>query len=314
MEEFMICWNRLAGGVGAGALVLLAAPAHAQEADTAGDSIFSFEGKVGTEYTSNIAVADLDTNTGRGDWAVTINGLVEAGGSPVDGLTLRGGYEFSQTLHDEFDAFDLALHRGFAEAAYDFDLVTVGVLGNLAQANLDGEEYLTFTQVSPYISRQFGEFLFVRISYAATDKTFEGRPERDATSDTVAADAYFFLDGTKRYVAIGGKAIEEDATSDELDFSGSSARVRFVQRFDALDREMTFRAGAEYEQRDYDNPTLLIGNPREDRRMGVDLSLEAPIADNVFVEGSYRFGDYQSNLATADFDEQVTSLKLGVKY
>jgi hypothetical protein len=319
MEILMSYWNRLAGGVGAGMLVLAAAPVHAQDApakdtDAKADAIFRFEGKVGAEYNSNVAVLDLDTNTGQGDWALTINGLVEASGQPVDKLTLRGGYEYTLTLHEEFDAFDLALHRGFAEAAYDFDLFTAGVLGNLAQANLDGDEYLTFTQVSPYISRQFGDSLFVRLSYAATDKSFEGRPERDATSDTLAADAYFFLDGTSRYIAIGGKAIEEDANSSELDFSGGSARIRFVQRFDALDREMTFRAGAEYEQRDYDNPTVLIGAPREDKRTGVDLSLEAPVADNVFVEGSYRYGGYQSNLASADYDEHVTSVKLGVKY
>lgn len=310
----MSYWNRLAGGVGVGMLVLAAAPVHAQEADAPTDSIFRFEGKVGAEYSSNVAIQDLDTNTGQGDWAVTINGLVEASGQPVDKLTLRGGYEFSQTLHDEYDAFDLALHRGFAEVAYDFDLVTVGVLGNVAQANLDGDEYLTFTQVSPYMSRQFGDSLFVRVSYAATDKSFEGRPTRDAASDTFAADAYFFLDGTRQYIVVGGKAIEEDANSDELDFSGGSARVRFVQRFDALDREMTFRVGAEYEQRDYENPTTLIGEAREDKRTGVDLSLEAPIVDNVFVEGSYRYGGYQSNLATADYDEHVTSVKLGVNY
>lgn len=307
--------NRLACGVGAGALAMFAATAHAQEtAPSGGGPTFRFEGKVGADYNSNVAVQDLDTNTGQSDWAATINGLVEASGQPVDKLTLRGGYEFSQTLHDEFDAFDLTLHRGFAEAAYDFGFVTAGVLGNVAQANLAGEEYLTFTQVSPYVSKQFGDAVFVRASYAATDKSFTGRPERDATSDTLAADVYFFLDGTKRYIAVGGKAIEEDANTDALDFDGGSARVRLVQRFDALGREMTFRAGAEYEQRDYDAPTPSIGAPREDKRTGVDVSLEAPITENWFVEGSYRFGDYQSNLASANYDEQVTSVKLGVKY
>lgn len=307
--------NRLAGSAGACAVVFLAASANAQEADTlGGDGVFRFEGKVGAEYNSNVAVQDLDTNTGQGDWAATFGGLVEASGQPIDKLTLRGGYEFSQTVHDEFSAFDLTLHRGFAEVAYDFDFATLGVLGNVAQANLDGDGYLTFTQISPYMSKQFGDALFVRLSYAATDKSFDGRPTRDATSDTIAADAYFFLDGARRYIAIGGKAIEEDANSDELDFGGGSARICFVQRFDALDREMTFRAGAEYEQRNYDNTTPIIGTPREDKRAGVDVSLEAPISGNVFVEGSYRYGGYQSNLASADYDEHVTSLKLGVKY
>jgi len=307
--------SRLATGVGAGALFFLAASAQAQEAPSSDDGPdFVFEGKVGAEYNSNIAVLDLDTNTGQGDWAVTINGLAEVSGKPVDSLTLRAGYEFSQSLHDEFDEFDLTLHRGYAEAGYDFGFATLGVLGNVAQASLDGDEYLTFTQISPYVSRQFGNALLLRLSYAATDKSFEGRPERDATSDTIAGDAYFFLDGTKRYIAVSGKAIEEDAVSDELDFTGGSARVRLVQRFDAFDREVTLRAGAEYEQRDYDAPTVPIGAPRQDKRTGLDVSLEAPITDNLFIEGSYRYGDYRSNLSAADYNEHVTSVKLGVKY
>ena len=311
----MFCTHRLAAGLGIGTLVLFSTSAHAQEQEaTEGGFDILIEGKAGVEYNSNVAVLDLDTNTGEGDWAATFNGLLEISGNPVDKLVLRGGYEFSQTLHDEFDAFDLTLHRGYAEAGYDFGFVTFGVLGNLAQANLDGDEYLTFTQVSPYLSHQFGDMLFVRVSYAATDKSFEGRPQRDATSDTIAADAYFFLDGTKRYIVIAGKSIGEDATSDEFDFSGGSARIRFVQRFDALDREVTLRAGVEYEQRDYDATTLGIGAPREDKRTGVEFSLEAPVSDNIFLEGSYRYGGYQSNLTTADYDEHVTSLKLGVKY
>lgn len=311
----MYMTSRLATGLGAGALILLAASAQAQETSPPdGEVDILVEGKVGAEYNSNIAVSDLDTNTGQGDWAVTINGLAEASGKPLQNLTLRGGYEFSQTLHQEFDEFDLTLHRGFAEAGYDFGFVTLGVLGNVAQASLAGDEYLTFTQVSPYVSRQFGDTLYLRASYAATKKSFEGRPLRDASSDTVAADAYIFLDGTKRYIAIGAKAIEEDAVSNELDFSGGSGRIRLVQRFDAFDREVTFRAGAEYEQRDYSALTPAIGVARKDTRTGVDLSLETPIADNVFVEGSYRYGGYQSNLTTADYDEHVTSVKVGVKY
>lgn len=307
--------NKLASCAGIGAFVFLATAAQAQETtQTSNGFDLMFEAKAGVEYNSNVAVLDLDTNTGQGDWAATLNGLVEVSSKPLEKLRLRGGYEFTQTLHDEFDGFDLTLHRGYAEAGYDFGSATLGVVVNGAQAHLDGEAYLTFTQISPYASHQFGDKLFVRVSYAATDKSFEGRPGRDATSDTIAADAYFFLEGTKRYIAVGGKSVEEDAVSDELDFGAGSARVRFVQRFDALDREVTFRAGAEYEQRDYDAATPAIGAPRADKRTGIDLSLEAPITENIFVEGAYRFGGYQSNLAAANYDEHVTSLKLGAKY
>lgn len=311
----MLRLDKLAGGAGAGALVLMSAASQAQEAppSTSGPTL-TFEGKIGTEYNSNVAVQELDANTGQGDWAATLNARGEISGSPVEKLTLRGGYEFSQSLHDEFDAFDIALHRGYGEASYDFSGVTAGVITNLAQANLAGDKYLTFTQVSPYLSHQFNDTLFLRVAYAATDKSFEGRSEREATSNAVSADAYFFLNGTTQYIAVSGKALEEDANDNTLDYGAGSARVRYVQRFAAFDRDLTFRAGVEYEKRDYDASTPSIGAPRSDKRAGVDLSLEAPITENIFVEGAYRYGDYQSNLASADYNEQVTSVKLGVKY
>lgn len=308
-------FSKLAGSAGAGALVLLSAAAHAQgAAPAASGPKFTFEGRIGAEYNSNVAVQELDANTGQGDWAATVSALGEVSGSPVDKLTLRAGYEFSQNLHEEFDAFDITLHRGFAEASYDISGVNVGVIANLAQANLAGDKYLTFAQVSPFVSHQFNDALFLRVAYAATDKSFEGRPARDATSNAVSGDGYVFLNGTTQYIAVSGKATEEDANDDTLDYGAGSARIRYVQRFPAFERDLTFRAGVEYEKRDYDAPTPSIGAPRTDKRAAVDLSLEAPVTDNVFVEGSYRHGDYQSNLISADYNEQVTSVKLGVKY
>ena len=311
----MIRFSKLSSGAGVGALMLMSAAAHAQEAppSTSGPA-FTFEGKIGAEYNSNVAVQELDANTGQGDWAATLNARADVSGAPMDKLKLSAGYEFSQTLHDEFDAFDITLHRLYGDASYDFSGVTAGVMVNLAQANLDGDKYLTFTQVSPYVSHQFGDGLFVRVAYAATDKSFDGRPTRDAKSDAISGDAYFFLNGTKQYVAVGGKATKEDANDNTLDYDAGSARVRYLQRFPAFDRELTFRAGVEYEKRDYDAPTPSIGAPRSDKRSGVDFSLEAPINDTLFVEASYRYGDYQSNLASADYNEQVTSVKLGVKF
>jgi hypothetical protein len=307
--------NRFAGGLGAGAIIFLAASAQAQDTgQQTGATAFRFEGRLGAEYSSNVAVPELDVSTGQGDWAAAISGLIEASATPAGGLKLGAGYEFSQTLHDQFDAFDLTLHRAFAEAAYDFEVVTAGVLASFAQASLDGEDYLTLSQVSPYLSKSFGAAAFVRLAYVATDKSFEGRPERDATSAAVSADAQFLVGRAGDYVAINGRAVEEDASLAVFDFSGGSVRVGYVRRFPALDREMTLRAGVEYEQRDYDAPHPLISAPRRDTRTGVDASLEAPITKNVFVEGSYRFANSKSNLATADYDEHLSSLKLGVRY
>jgi hypothetical protein len=275
---------------------------------------FRFEAKAGAEYASNVAVTDLDANAGQGDWAGTLNLLAEATWRPADRLTLRLGYDGSETKRQELDAFDLGIHRGYGEAAYDFDAATFGVLGNLAEAYLAGEGYLTYTQIAPYISKQFGDRLFLRASYAASEKMFEDRPRRDATSDSVQLDAYVFLDGARRYVSLGLRGTEEDARTAELDYSAALVRGRFVQRVGILGQEVTVRAGAEYEDREYDKPTPSIGAPRSDQRAVVDALVEVPFGDTVFSELSYRYGDYASNLSSADYDEHVAAIRLGVRY
>ena len=322
---------RLALGLaGAGALSFLTAPATAQQQTSNDPFTFKLEGRLGGEYSSNVAVSDLDTNTGESDWAGTINLLAEAQLIPMDKLTLRLGYDFTQTLHNEFDQFDLTIHRPYAEIAYDFDLVTLGVLGNYAAASLDGDEYLTYTQISPYLSKQFGNEFFLRVAYARTEKTFENQPappplpappnlfDRDATADSVQVDGYIFLDGVKRYVVLGAKAAEEDADSDAFDYSSGTGRIRFVQRFDAMGREVTLRLGAEYEQRDYDSTLSLIppsgGQTREDKRTVLDVQLDIPLGEHVFSEVSYKYGNYSSNQQSADYDEHVAGIRFGVKY
>jgi hypothetical protein len=307
--------GRALGLASAGVFACLAPGVAGAQATDKDKLTFKLEGRVGGEYSSNVAVEDLDTNTGSGDWAATINVLAEAQLIPVEKLTLRAGYDFTQTLHQEFDAFDLTIHRPYAEIAYDFDVVTVGVLGNWATADLDGDKYLTYTQISPYISKQFGNKFFLRGAYASTEKDFAGASNnaRDATADSFQLDGYFFLDGVKRYVITGAKFTEEDANADEFDYSSATGRLRFVQRFEGFGQEMTFRIGGEYEQRDYDGVTPLIGVPREDKRTVLDLSLDIPLGEKFVVETYYKYGNYASNLQSADYDEHVVGLKLGVK-
>jgi hypothetical protein len=308
--------KRALGLAGAGVFACLATPLAAHAQSTSNDKLsFKLEGRVGGEYNSNVSIEDLDANTGEGDWAATINALAEVQLLPVDKLTLRAGYDFSQTIHEEFSAFDLTIQRPYAEIAYDFDLVTVGVLGNWATADLDGDEYLTYTQYQPYISKQFGNTLFLRGAYSSTEKDFTGVANdlRDATSDAYQFDSYFFLDGVQQYLIAGAKITEEDATGPEYDYSSATGRIRFVQRFDALGQEMTLRIGAEYEDRDYDNITPLIGAPRSDQRTVLDLSLDIPLGEKFFAETYYKYGNYSSNLQSANYDEHIAGVRLGVK-
>ena len=274
----------------------------------------SLEAGAGVTGDSNVGVPDLDQNTGQGDIGLTLRTKAQLDIRPSDKLVLRGGYEFNQTSYQDFDAFDLQTHRGFAEAEYDADLFKVGVLANFVHARLDDEGYLDYTQISPNLSRLFGDRFYLRAAYVHTEKDFKTSDGRDATGDAGRVDAFIFLDGTRQYLTIGGEFGEEDADADQFDFSAGSAKAGYIQRFDVLGRAAKLRFGAEYEQRDYDSVTPLIEARREDRIASADSDLEIELYGPLAMDFGYEYRDHQSNLESADYDEHVGSVALKVSF
>ncbi len=275
---------------------------------------FTFEGSAGIAGDTNVGIPDLDQNTDQGDVALLLRGKAQADFTPAEKLLLRGGYEFSQTSYQDFGAFDLQTHRGFAEAEYDFTVVKAGVLANYVHARLDDQGYLDYTQISPNISRLFGKSLFLRAAYVHTTKDFKTGDGRDADGNAGRVDAFIFMDGTRRYVSLGAEVGEEDAESDAFDLTSASAKARYIQRIALLGRDVKMRVGAEFEQRDYDDITSAVSEAREDEIVSAEGDLEIPLYGPLSVVGGYEYRDRRSNLESADYDEHVGSVEVKVAF
>ena len=65
----------------------------------------------------------------------------------------------------------------------------------------------------------------------------------------------------------------------------------------AGDRELTLRTSLRFENRDYDSPTLSIGQPARDDRRQLELSLDVPLAERTTAQVVYEHADNGSNLA-----------------
>lgn len=293
------------------ALATLASAAPAMSEET---TKLTFEASAGVAGDSNVGAPDLDQNTDQGDVALLLRGKIQLDVKPTKQLVLRGGYEASQTSYQDFGAFDLTTHRGFAEAEYDFDVVKAGVLANYVHARLDGDGYLDYAQVSPNVSKLFGDQLFLRGAYVRTEKDFKTSDGRDASGDAGRVDAFYFLDGTRQYVTIGGEAGTEDAESDLFDLDHASAKGAYVQRFGMLGRDAKMRLGAEIEQRDYDAVDPVIEARREDKIVSATSDLEVPLYGPVSMDLGYEYRDRSSNLDSADYDEHVGSVELKVAF
>jgi hypothetical protein len=268
----------------------------------------------GVEYDSNVAVLELDASTDAGDRSLLLD--FGAGYDQPDAgrFDLQAGYDFSQSLHDDFDAFDVRIHRASATLSYDLDRIDVGTTLQHAHAELDGNEFLTLQQFAPYVSTLVGRRLFLRFAYAHSDKDFAGNALRSATANALSADAYVFIDGLATYLVFGWRHDDENALDSQFDYRGDLLRAQLAKRVAAGDRELTLRTSVRIENRDYGSPTPSIGTARRDERRQLELSLDVPLAERTTAQVQYEHADNGSNLPSVDFAENVLSLKFRARF
>lgn len=284
-----------------------AAETPAQASRRSGE--FSFSAGVGAKYDSNVAVLELDQSADAGDHAALFD--VGAGYALPLGerATVRADYAFSHTAHEQYDEFDLGIHRGSLDASYDFRLFDAGLAYHYIEAQLDGDGFLDMTQTSPYVGRLFGDDFYLRGAYTYTEKRFAGSPARDAEADAFSGDAFVLLDGTRTYLTLGYRHSTEEAEDAQFDFIGNQFSAAITHKLRIADREVALRSGVQYEHRDYDRPTPAIGTQREDERYRFDAGIEIPLGGWLKATAKYEYADNQSNLPSVDFAEHVFLLR-----
>lgn len=292
------------------ALMLAIHAMSAIPAAAAGESkpTFGFDAGIGYQYDSNVNIAQLDTNTGEADTALTYE-LGLDGNIPItDKLTLNIGYGYTKTAYQDFSEFDLGLHQGSAQLGYRIGRFDTAIALRHFVVMLDNDRFMNIRQVSPSVSRLFGESFYLRAAYTNAEKTYEENFERDAVNDAIGADAYFLLDGMKRYVAIGIEAASENALDAELDYDGMRLKATYGHQVQWLSRELDFKARVQVEDRDYANVTETIAAPRHDERFRASLSAGLPLSETFSLEGEAAYADNASNLDSAAYDETVFSV------
>ena len=278
------------------------------------ESKFSADISAGIEFDGNISVNEIDSNTSEDDFAAILDvdlGYDVAIGEKTD---LDFGYRFSQSLHDEFEDFDVQAHFASINLSHDFDALKAGVAYRYVDTLLDKEGLLELQQVSPYVSKFFGKRFFVRADFTYTDKEFDDGSLRSATVDALGVSVYWLINGLQTYIVIGYKYEDENTDGPQFEYQTNSFRLRFAQRFALGRRDARFRLGWRYEDRDYDAITPQIGEFRDDQRHRFQAELEIPIAKRAYASIEYGYSDFSSNLPSADYDQNVASVKLGMRF
>lgn len=269
-----------------------------------------FELETGAEYDSNLSVIELDKNSTEGDWSVLANARVNSQWQASEKIKVKGGLGYSSKTYQDFSEFDLSIKQASADVSYDFSLLTLGASYHYADAELDDQGFLSLQQRSLYISRLINQKFFLRAAINKQDKKFPGLSARNADNQNLAGDAFYFFNQGKTFFTLGLTGETENAGANELDYDGVSFRSSLNHQFSLGNIKNRVQLGYRYEQRDYSAVTPSIEAKRTDERRITTLEWQIETTKWLSLVGKVERGNYDSNLAAANYSEIVSSLML----
>ena len=266
---------------------------------------YSAEVSIGGEYDSNVTVDEVDVSSNLSDYALTMDAELKATQQFSDKTGGSLTYDFSQTMYQEFSIVDRQTHLLGLDLDHKFGGVRAGLSGYYIHSRLDNDPFLTLYRASPSLSGFLNKKLFARVAYVYADKLIESNSQRDAITHSGEGDLYYFQRGLRSYFNFGYKYKDEDARAARLDYKSQNFKLRYVLRWEWLERTNKLELSWRYEDRDYTSITPSISAKRKDERHRWQFTYEIPLGKRSALQAYGGYGDYESNFPSADYDQTV---------
>jgi Tfp pilus assembly protein PilF len=274
---------------------------------------------VGIEVDDNVTTDEVDLVSAEEDWAYVIDfnagyELYRAADTTVD-----IGYSFFQSFYHDQTEFDLQSHNVSATVDHTVGEWDLGLTTYYARTFLNDEDFLGIASAIPTLGRLINDSLYLTGNYTFDAKNFIDGDDRDAIKNGVGIDAFYFIwDGTAMLSA-GYDIGLENARSEEFDLVEHKLDLGFrtdipVPAGFLKDANPQFKLGYRYTWKDYTGVTAAIGKERKDERDTITAGLSGDLGDYAFTTLDYKRIVARSNLQTADFNEDIFTLRVGVRY
>ncbi|GGQ31082.1 surface lipoprotein assembly modifier [Shewanella litoralis] len=273
---------------------------------------FSGKAKAGMEYQSNVNISELEQASGESDSAVVLDAQLDLGWQVSDNLRIDSGYSINDKSYQTASDYDSRLQLAFADVSYALTTTTIGANVYHAQADLDGSDFLTLNQFSVYTMHSLSDSWFLRPSLVHADKQFDQIEQRDAKSYSAAVDSFWFFNQGQRFISVGATYEDEEANATEFSYTATGLNARISNQFSLWQIQQKIQFGAKLSQRDYQ--TQDDGSRRDDIHQQYDAKWEVNLGQHWAVLTSVEYGDFQSTLSTADYDETRAGLMLQASF
>lgn len=308
-------------------------------------AVYSAFGSVAFEYDSNVTLGPADTIqggiTGEADGRAVLN----VGGRYVPWrrghFSLALSYEFFQSLQFRLTEFNLLDTRPAVQLMFDYNPVTVGVLGRYDYYMLGGESFLSEATAFPWVSVREDRIgrteLYYRMQFRdyknanpfSTPPSMPGMTEPPNPGFRVLNGFYNFV-GVRQIVELGapgrqiwagyqlGFTTPEGQGSDEFQYGSNQFEVALRW---PLPYSILSEAGYRYEHQDYAGASEVFSpnqnTPRRDNDSRVVVSFERPLSElyeHLFINAAW-FGTFNnSNQSVFEYDRQIGSIGAEVRF
>lgn len=276
---------------------------------------FGAQVELGYGYDSNVSVDDVDLSTNIGDQFADIQLSANSRYKTGNKLELSGHLTLSEKLYDSFNEFDglLALVSLSADKeAGNFDF---GFSAHHIDYKLDNDGFLRLTQLSPTVGWFYKEKSYVHLAYEKSDESYKQESDRDNSGQAIRASFYYFLNGLRKYFSIQAEFGEREADALVFDNEAWQIQISYLNQINLISRDSTLKFAYTHQERDYRksiNP--IIGDYREDQRSRYEIELITPIKEPWSLTSKIIYNDYDSNLTSSDYTQQIYQITITYEF
>ena len=276
---------------------------------SSGENLWWVTAGMSWQYDDNVVLEEQDTLSEEQD--MSLNYEISIGRrfvfSPNIGFEL--GYDFSQSLWEKLPEFDFESHNlntstSYASGNWDADLSY-----SFNYSYLDRSALVATHNFSPRLGFVSKANLYTSASYSFSRNNFLSDNARDGVNHSWSLSQFLFFMENQAYALVSYGIDLEDTEDPEFDYTGHSA-LASVRLPGPL--KITANLNYSYNFQNYNNVTASIGERRFDKKHTLQLQLSRYFFDSYEVNIDVQRVMSDSNIASADFVQNV--FLLGLKY
>jgi len=295
------------------AVALGSSPRNAA-AEAGTDQPVSLKAFMGYGYDSNVSVSQTNSSSGQADTLADLGLSASFKFFKTDSQSLDVGYDFSQTLHQKLNQFDIQTNAISMNASQNIGGSTAGLLYSFNFIRLGAHPFFDMQFVNPSYMMPLTSQIFFRSSVIYINECYHTDKSRNADHIQPDVQLFYFFPGSKTFVTVSANYQREQTKGPEFTYSGYGLRADMTLPLQLLAIDAKLKAGYEWTSRNYDNITASLGARRYDRLGAFKLSSEFPVTKKLSLEVQGQYIGRNSNLASANIDESTVEAGLSYRY